>query len=84
MISIDGSGGKDGAPASWAVIVLANDGHLQFKPYTAFCRIVFLELSNVRALEMLVAIISVEGTARRFDFVVGHCQLSWTTILGCL
>ena len=36
VISIDGSGGKDGAPASWAVIVLANDGHLQFEPYTAF------------------------------------------------
>ena len=36
VISIGGSGGKDGAPASWAVIVLANDGHLQFlKPYSA-------------------------------------------------
>ena len=29
-ISIDGSGGKDGAPASRAAIALANDGHLQF------------------------------------------------------
>ena len=37
LISIDGSGGKDGAPASWAVLVLSNDGHLQLKPYTAFC-----------------------------------------------
>ena len=36
VISIGGSGGKDGAPASWAVIVLANDGHLRFEPYTAF------------------------------------------------
>ena len=35
-ISIDGSGGKDGAPASWAAIVLANDGHMRLKPYTAF------------------------------------------------
>ena len=39
-ISIDGSGGKDGAPASRAVIVLANDGHLHFKPYTAFAGLV--------------------------------------------
>ena len=36
VISIDGSGGKDGAPASRGVIVIANDGHLHFKPYTAF------------------------------------------------
>ena len=36
VISIDGSGGKDGAPASWAVLAIANDGDLQFKPYTAF------------------------------------------------
>ena len=35
VISIDGSGGKDVAPASWAVVVLANDGHVQSKPYTA-------------------------------------------------
>ena len=39
-ISIDGSGGKDGAPASWAAIVLANDGHLRLQPYTAFAGLV--------------------------------------------
>ena len=41
VISSYGSGGKDEAPSSWAVIVFANDGHLQFKNAHSFCRIVF-------------------------------------------
>ena len=40
VISIDGCGGKDETPASWAMTVLANDGHLQFKPYTAFAGLI--------------------------------------------
>ena len=68
MIAIDGSGGKDGAPASWAVIVLANDGHLQFRPYTAFAGLVLgpEQFQSVGAVGCNST--TAEGTA-----LLGHC-----------
>ena len=77
VISIDGSGGNDGAPASWAVIAIANDGHLQFKPYRVFLQDWFLDLSNFRVLALLVAILLVRKALR----LLGLCCGSWPTLV---
>ena len=63
VISIDGSGGEDGAPASRAVIVLANDGHLHFKPYTAFAGLVLGPQPFQSVGLVSVNSITAEGTA---------------------
>ena len=69
VISIDGSGGKDGAPASCAVIVIANIGHLQFKPYTAFAGLVLGPQQSQSVGAVSWNSITAEGTALAWNLL---------------
>ena len=76
VTSIGGNGGKDGAPASWAVVVLANDGHVQLKPYTACAGLVLGPQQSQSVGAVSCNAITAEGTALAWTlfWIIANCR----------